>query len=1260
MMTEPSYSGGGEYASAVIPGSSLSFPPPTAAIDDVTMVPATSLRLVKRPMSAVTVDTCKKRRKQSTPIRISTSNVENAPSDFTNAGNNIGSHCFGGKLGLFLNSPEHPNNSLGASLPTEPDPESAAAPPGEDHLLDPQIKMEPLPDNCEKLQSDSPDTEGSPVNLSGGQNFPPWMSDMQIRSDDWLGASKMPQISGNMNSLFLPVAASSPNVMNVGSGLNACQQIRASGPPPIRIFNPEAYCELCNKEFCNKYFLKTHKANKHRIYSELSSTSSETFGVAVNVPSYTTVKKPIISNTNILDIQQNVTENKVHINTTSDANTSTGFLHSTFCDVCNKGFANKILLKAHIMNLHGIVMNDVTEASLENVEQLVTTPMDDPPPPPPPLLPPTDIEVKDVITNKNIADNDNIYKTELFKDNRLSVISKTTEDENSQNAESAIASLQGLSRDKNNEYTTNRLRRLGIMNPEAFCEICCKEYCNKYFLRTHKMKRHGILIPDDNSKDNQKDFKLELSISNNWYQIQTSPLNLIIGEQNTNSSGSCSDRKASPITENECDVCGMRFQTSQLAQLHAATAHNQFKLEQTNHNMNNDHQESATTSSVVSVNNNEKQGADSISEDLQKLQTMILQLNDLDVSRVSGLNNSVRDTTYSCTMCGKEYDNRYYLHAHLMTEHGMLLDKITEKQPKNENTAPDATTCKLCGQDGFTLDNIHLHTVECTVKFPIISSSASAPVSLTMVTNSLDLKKEESNGFNIPDKTPRSISNSNGNNMERRSSITLTPANSYCEICNKELCNKYFMKTHMQRMHGIEIENGAQIGGVVCNICNKELCSKYFLRVHKHNTHGIVEEGSGGITSRQSNLELDPQASINNEMPNTSDAVALKPADISDMGNRYFSHFTEVCTICNRRFRSTKWLKAHLLGDHGKVGTDKWNELEMQLQQSFTMQQQAMRGKSGTGSDRISPALRIPNGGIDNVKSENEMQNVLHSIFGTDDKNVKQYHCSFCSFSTPVLAFLFVHERSHSQLHHSRQPQSSSDVDAIVTPVPEPPPVPVENFAMKGLSKLNCAVCNKTFQQPDQLHHHIITQHSFMSFTSFFGDGVLNKQQSEQLPQQQSEDNTPGDKQEEKCPKCTQCGRTTGQPNSLSTDLTIVLKELSTQNQLPASYAVPQRNQQLKYTMQAFVMDEPTTEEATGYSKNNLEENSAGESDVPTAVDALTSSTIECEQLKQNSGCRGDASKSSSDRRFAPSIVFLPVLEKLTAPLTVSFTLTPA
>ena len=82
------------------------------------------------------------------------------------------------------------------------------------------------------------------------------------------------------------------------------------------------------------------------------------------------------------------------------------------------------------------------------------------------------------------------------------------------------------------------------------------------------------------------------------------------------------------------------------------------------------------------------------------------------------------------------------------------------------------------------------------------------------------------------------------------------PAN-YCNICNKELCNKYFMKTHMQKMHGINLDDypreAANSGGVICDICQKELCSKYFLKVHKSNTHGITDFNNGPAGSQAAN-----------------------------------------------------------------------------------------------------------------------------------------------------------------------------------------------------------------------------------------------------------------------------------------------------------------------------------------------------------------------------------------------------------------------
>ena len=38
----------------------------------------------------------------------------------------------------------------------------------------------------------------------------------------------------------------------------------------------EAYCHLCERSFCNKYFLKTHLAKKHGVINTVSPRSSST------------------------------------------------------------------------------------------------------------------------------------------------------------------------------------------------------------------------------------------------------------------------------------------------------------------------------------------------------------------------------------------------------------------------------------------------------------------------------------------------------------------------------------------------------------------------------------------------------------------------------------------------------------------------------------------------------------------------------------------------------------------------------------------------------------------------------------------------------------------------------------------------------------------------------------------------------------------------------------------------------------------------
>lgn len=1158
MTSAPSYSA---TATALSSSGSLGDPAGSSGGEQPEQL---SLRLVKRPLVGghPLQEACKKRRKQSTPIRISTTEpsgggggVQSTSEPSSSGDSGVPEPCGGG------------GSSSGACSPPEPA-FLSASPTGPDTRHTPEQQQQP---------------DGGAAEAAGGVVGPPllpaWMSEHMQQA---LGKPPADQQADWLPLQGLPA----PLYFSQLSQPELPGQPRApSTQPAIRIFNPEAYCELCNKEFCNKYFLKTHKANKHRIYTDPPVSE-----MLMNIPNFS-APAPVPPHLK----KNNMASADVVKNNEPGQNKP---LPTYNCDLCGKLFSYKILLKNHKKNVHGIPFEPdaATDFETEQMERKLLK-LDDPEPgqlePPP-------------------ADEESLHKANtLFKNGTpvdISLVKEETcteQDDSSYNvinsSKMSPVSVGGQPRDNQTDQATNRLRRIGIMNPEAFCEICCKEYCNKYFLRTHKMKRHGIIIPDDGVKDNIQ--KHESSFINNWYQIQTSPLNLIMGEQNTNSSGSCGEGKLGSLNENECDACGMRFQTAYLAQLHASlnckgkqlTDIHELGIKTENANINNN------------ANNDEKNppavSADAISEDLQKLQSMILQLNNLGDKKVGGPPNVLA----TCHFCKKEFENKYILQSHLISEHNIFPEENFEDKRDRESdvSSTDKLICKVCGREGFiSIDSFKQHKTEC-------QNSAS----MENKEDSTDLGNADSKLINSERKFPAQIT------VERRSSVSLTPTSSYCEICNKELCNKYFMKTHMQRMHGIEIENGAQIGGVVCNICNKELCSKYFLRVHKHNTHGIVEDGSTSVTGQPKQIGNDMENSVTQSQQNELIDNTLKP-DLADLSHRYFSHFSEVCSICSRRFRSTKWLKAHLLGDHGKLGSDKWNELELQLQQSFGQTNRAIGGSKG--NDRISsPMLKIPNGnnaGNGDKDRIQSVQNVLSSLFGTDESNVKQYFCSYCSFSTPVLAFLFVHERSHSRSEQDGVGGSGGGGGG-------------------DQAGLQCVVCSQVFRQRELLQHHILSQHPFLQM------GAAPFLQQQPSPEQQAagankslgadggqcgSPEPAGARDDRACTRCKNDGGVgAGGPN-------FSLQDLSKQSNMPATYALPQSVPASKYVMQAFLLDEPAAPAAE-------------------AADEESPPNDHHQQQQQSP----PSTPTTEHRKFAPSIVFLPVLERLNAPLTVCFTLTP-
>jgi len=288
-----------------------------------------------------------------------------------------------------------------------------------------------------------------------------------------------------------------------------------------RIFNPDAYCVLCKKEFCNKYFLKTHIANKHAGQDHLMTTSDSDKCIS-----------PMNSGIQMIGDEFAGGDSSLNQITNPEA----------YCFTCKRGFCNKYFLKTHKQKVHS--NNNTAECSTVNHtkspvslspkrsgDQTTTAQLQ--------------YELMNAINNSEQQANEDAALVNSNSNNNTnnstSVATLTNEQKQQKDAIRNQLSLQLLSNanqlqqlsavmqaesfanilrnsivqpnsseistadlgqllsstNTNFFFTPEKLREMGVMNPEAFCEICLKEFCNKYFLKTHKANKHNIHIEDD-------------------------------------------------------------------------------------------------------------------------------------------------------------------------------------------------------------------------------------------------------------------------------------------------------------------------------------------------------------------------------------------------------------------------------------------------------------------------------------------------------------------------------------------------------------------------------------------------------------------------------------------------------------------------------------------------------------------------------------------------------------------------------------------
>lgn len=401
------------------------------------------------------------------------------------------------------------------------------------------------------------------------------------------------------------------------------------------------------------------------------------------------------------------------------------------------------------------------------------------------------------------------------------------------------------------------------------------------------------------------------------------------------------------------------------------------------------------------------------------------------------------------------------------------------------------------------------------------------------------------------------------------------------------------------------------------------------------------------------------------------------------------------------------------MSDHGKAGIDRLKELEQRINMS-----------KGTSS----PTLKIPNGSgsgtggfpgmFNNIFLNHESMNdpmkqfaamnpaLLAAAVEMDDSNnnnnqhsnsngggkMKEYQCSFCSFSTPYYAFLFIHERSHSIMNPAAAAAMNSAILRNVSPM-----LPTSGFLndfgqfkedLRGLSAQQPLFANQSesavsiakdlfplgLGQPAPAS---ITPTSTPASTPGVGMGMAElhvknesedeeKNHSQQPPRKKSRSNRNETVRSDNfLRKFPMAGDAIPMGKLSKLESSHMLKDMANLTKRPAIYALPKESEPM--IMQSFLIEETTSNLRGNREKRKLTDIEDAENrhrQMPEDALALvvannnSNNNMNSELKKTSGGSTEDLAEVKN--RFVPAVVFLPVRERISTPVTISFTLTPA
>ncbi|XP_059174989.1 uncharacterized protein LOC131955054 [Physella acuta] len=900
------------------------------------------------------------------------------------------------------------------------------------------------------------------------------------------------------NSLALSSSSTTSSATSILTSMtNSIKNGPSPGnPPPTSDPSMEDYCHICQKHFCNKYYLKKHKQDVH--------------GIVPDTPPSTTNKR---SRSSLLDMPMTSTNHMM----LPQPLASLAGMHSLpgmhgLPSMPNLSNLPNMPPGMMVINPYSLPpMAIIPAGSLMPGQQL--------PPPPHPII--------------SQAMNMNSLPDSVHLPPSLPTSS----------ASSHIMSTAGHSPNK----MSPSLQDTGV-----HCNICSKEFCNEYYLQIHKESKHSIRRPND---EGPRDKALSLVKENRNEMGRPSPPPLsMMGKNDHPFSHSRNHMERASSVENSfliCNICSKEFNNKYLYRIHRIHDHGLNELidptliengelpnkEDAMRSMNESLMRMAADASAVcyassfgpspTIKAQESAVCDICNKEITN--QYFLRLHKFNVHGIDPSTN-------------EKYD-RKPLNSPIPpiskpktpTSSGSLTS--SNQQPLNLTPHP-AQKHML----PYLPHKIDFKDMPPFVDFGReFKNFRDMPSFLTdTINNELFARSHNQarhmdlNFFGLPPL----------GKMPGEDGIKLNfDPEAYCDICKKEFCSKYFLRTHKQNIHGIKSDTTSSVSSkssdsekitavsplkpasiltsssnnkskenldkvasswrwkepvnssrVICDICNKEVCNKYFLRTHKQKKHGIIP------TSQSPNVSMSgsPNASDCDTASNASSQPDEKPFRLDPFSlpqmiplpptDRLVEKFnlkpvnfsknkdeislnnnveqSETCNICSRRFKNMKWLKDHIIKDHSDnealdmrsknsppvytcqvCGIDFPAELSVQL---HLIQEHNARVTLDTDEPQIpTEEPSLPNGeGNNNKVAELSARWGLRKKMSSY-RRLKKFVCLRCGYDTHWLSSLLDHERQEHGVISELSPSFS------------------------------CKHCHHALPSPNSLSAHMVAVHGF-------------------------------------------------------------------------------------------------------------------------------------------------------------------------------------